>query len=805
MHKRLLVVPFLLVLASCPKKPGGGGPAPSNRCEVDLLASGLFKLDGSGASAHRIEDPAELIGGQSATGRAGDYLLQNDRVRVVIDQPGRNLGVLPYGGNVIDADLVRPAGAGADQLGKLGNFYAMGRTVNVQQVEVLADGSGGGPAIIAATGHDDVADYINIVQAIRQYVGQTVKLVFDADAPLPLNVTTYYVLSPGEERVRILTAFCNTGEKNISIPVGDMFEQGGTTDFFNPGNCKGLMGGNSCLVDPAPWWGFQGDQVAYGYRSYQFDDLATPAIDAVAGLGTITVTSANGEGSKGVLTWLDPDVVKRPGTFGMRAGSQKLLLRDLVVAPHLGGVSSFLLAVDGAPRGRLEVTATLADGTTPAPFTRVSVATAADERMVSILVTDSQGKAWVELPPGSYHVVAGRKGHLVEAPLTVAVAAGETSPAVARLGVARKLTITVKDPAGGPLPAKVTVFCEFGSCPVPLSSYQRFYDLDAPAGDIAALELVPPQGSLELALPPGEYRVLVSRGPEYSVFPDAWPLRAEAVDLRTADARRDVVLARVVDSAGWMSSDLHVHAANSSDSSVRNEQRVLQFAAEGVDVLCSTDHDFITDYAPVVRSLGAEPFMASMIGEEITSFDFGHFNAYPIARSADSENGGAFDWAGGEGPTLRPGQILEGVKLRWPDAFVQANHPRSMLGPLKADTATGASHAEPGPFRMEPDPLATPANTRVFSEAFDGYEVQNGLYPSRASMNGWMTFLSRGLVKTATAVSDTHYSWSDSGGYGRTYVDMGGRDAPAQFDTSVFSTSMKAHRAFCTNGPFMKV
>jgi hypothetical protein len=806
MRVRPLAALSLMLLSACPKKEGGGAPAPSNRCEVDLAALGLVKPEGSGAFARRIEDAADLIGGQSATGHVGDYLLQNDRVRVVVDQPGRHIGVLPYGGAILDADVVRPAGAaGADQLGKLGLFYAMGRTVNVQAVEVLADGASGGAAVLAATGHDDVADYINIVQAIRQYIGTTVQLVFDSDAPLPLKITTYYVLSPGEARVRILTAFCNQGDKPISIPVGDMLDQGGTTDFFNAGNCKGRLGGGSCLVDPSPWWGFQGDQVAYGYRSYKVDDLASPAIDAVAGLGTITVTVASGESSKGVLSWLDPDVQKRPGTFGIRAGAQKLLLRDLVIAPHLGEVASSFLGFDGAAHGRLEATAARADGVTPAPGTRLSVARASDDVMVVVMVADANGKAAVDLAPGEYTVAAGAFGYAQVPPAPVSVTAGATTSAVAKLGATRTLTVHVKDASGAAMPAKVTVLCQGGACATPMSAYQRFYDVDQPAADVAALELVPPQGSVEVKLLPGQYEVLVSRGPEYSVWPDTWPRAAEVIDLTAGDQTRDVVLAHVVDSAGWMSADLHVHAANSSDSSVRNERRALGFAAEGVDILCSTDHDFVTDYAPIVRSLGAEPFMATMIGEEITSFDFGHFNAYPLEADPESENGGAFDWAGGEGPTLRPAQIFAGVKARWPDSFVQMNHPRTGMGPLKVDTATGASHADPLKFRMEPDPLATPADTRLFSEAFDGYEVQNGVMPSTAAMNDWMTFLSRGLLKTATAVSDTHYAFSDSAGYGRTYVDMAGRDHAAEFDKKVFSTALKAHQAFATNGPFLKV
>ena len=107
------------------------------------------------------------------------------------------------------------------------------------------------------------------------------------------------------------------------------------------------------------------------------------------------------------------------------------------------------------------------------------------------------------------------------------------------------------------------------------------------------------------------------------------------MDLRTADATAAATLGRIVDTTGWMSADLHVHAINSTDSAVRNSLRAANFLAEGVDVLLSTDHEVITDFAPIVRELGAEQLMATMIGEEVTTFSHGHFNAFPLVRDRE--------------------------------------------------------------------------------------------------------------------------------------------------------------------------
>ncbi len=74
--------------------------------------------------------------------------------------------------------------------------------------------------------------------------------------------TTYYVLSPGESRVRVLTAFCNQGHDTIVTEMGDLIDQGGSIEFFNPTGCTNGLGSAGCLIDPATWFGFQGDGVA---------------------------------------------------------------------------------------------------------------------------------------------------------------------------------------------------------------------------------------------------------------------------------------------------------------------------------------------------------------------------------------------------------------------------------------------------------------------------------------------------------------------------------------------------------------
>src|SRR5437899_2230073 len=95
--------------------------------------------------AGKVTQTSELIGGPVAYGRAGDvYKIYNNRARFLIQDRGTSVGLDLFGGNLIDADIVRP---GDD--GKNGNdlfretFPIVGlRIPNPTAIEVVADGMG---------------------------------------------------------------------------------------------------------------------------------------------------------------------------------------------------------------------------------------------------------------------------------------------------------------------------------------------------------------------------------------------------------------------------------------------------------------------------------------------------------------------------------------------------------------------------------------------------------------------------------------------------------------------------------------
>lgn len=805
MSSRIVRAVLLLLVAAslgCPDKQEPPPDEGIKRCELDVMGRPeLFTLDGSGASAFVIESDAQRIRGQFGQSRAGDFILENDRIRVAIDQAGRDTtSHVPFGGNLIDADI-RRAGEGRDQLGKIGFLYSFGRALNVQKVEVLRDGSEGGPAIVAATGLDALNDRVTVQAAIDKQ-GLNVSLVIDPQKEVPLRGTSYFVLSPGEDRVRIVTALCNDGADPVLATFGDVSAGGGTMDMFNPAQCRGTLGEADCLVDSIPYFAWQGDGVAYGFRSYKVSDPSRADDNAGLYLSGSIAMLAGMKDLSGLSTWLDPQARVRPGAVVVRPGEPVNYVRDLVVARDLAEVGASWLRLDGAPRGTIELNVTRSGQAQSGA--RVAVEDAAGE-LITLAVTDSNGKAKATVAPGGYRLRAAVVGLPISAAQNVIVTDGQSTSATIELSPVRRLSITAKDPFGAPMPAKAVVRCKPGPCGWTSSSFANFQEIEVAPDDVAAIVYLPPQGAADLLLPAGQYDVMVTRGPEFSAWPETVPVSGFSADLTAADATANAVLARVVDSTGWTSADLHVHAVNSADASPSNESRVLSFLAEGVDTLVATDHEFVTDYRPVVQALGAASLISTIMGSEVSP-DFGHQNAFPVVHDG-TWSGGAFDWMGGLGPTLRPPQIWAGIHAQWPGSVIQFNHPRGnhgLLTNLKVDTLTSASHSDPLRDRMDPAPDATSTDTKLFATTFDVLEVVNGTGPNYAVFNDWMTFLSRGILRAGTAVSDTHAAYASGAGYSRTWVLTGGED-PAALDVPKFTEALKARRAVGSNTPFLSV
>ncbi|MFO0593884.1 MAG: CehA/McbA family metallohydrolase [Myxococcaceae bacterium] len=788
---------------------------PTGRCDIDLEP---FFANSSGTTSRglRIGTSAELIAGPNAHGKIGDFRLENSKIRVVVQAEGRAFNPLPWGGTIIDADLAN-GGAGNDQFGEIGLLTNFGRTLHPDQYELLRDGASGGAAVVAISGNDDANDYLSIRNKLAEALGRVPYA--DPYVALPLRITNYFVLNPEENRVRMVTAFCSTSPRDeTALAVGDLVDPGYVLEFFNPRACTGGFGfGGSCFsLDQMTWFGYQGQGVAYGYSTYKAGSPTVPeGQNATLSVAGITGSIIGANGLLGLGTWVQPTTpTPREGELRIPPRGYAVIARDFWVAPTLGDIGTLVerarAASTGATLGTFSGQVTKSGA--PVPNARVIFEGASSRHA---FFTNAQGRYDGALPLGTFQVSAWVPGH---SPTTKrAVTLGPTAQVVdLTLDVPHRLTVNVREANGGPMPAKVTVLCPNGPCATTQKELGLYFDQpkDPVPDNVALIGWVGASGTETFTLPAGQYLALVSRGPEYSIFPNDYPTNpGQAVDLRTADGTVNAVLARVLDTTGWMSADLHVHAVNSPDSIIDNTLRALTFAGDGIDVIVSTDHDAVTDYAPAISQAGLTPFLASVIGEEVSPMEWGHYNLFPLPFDASNRtNGGALDWAGGDGPTLTVGEIFSRGRALGAKT-VQVNHARGSLGGFTAllvDTDTLATHLDPATLRMPVQAGATPNDSKLITSAFDTFEILNPgddhydatTTLARAKFNDWFTLLSRGIKVAGTGVSDTHYGQLATGW--RTFVELG-VDTPAAFSPDTFSARLNAMRAVVTNGPFVQV
>jgi hypothetical protein len=311
------------------------------------------------------------------------------------------------------------------------------------------------------------------------------------------------------------------------------------------------------------------------------------------------------------------------------------------------------------------------------------------------------------LPPGRYVLATRDQSRPVSRLFPIRVAAGQTTVAFVVAGEGGVIEYQVQDAAGRKLPSKLTLGHCFPECGrnedcsgadpvcdplthlcVPAAGYRDAKDCRpdqqwdsgartcrCPATGLLPLALggkrfadgtvrtvLSADGQGTLHMEPGTYQVIVSRGIEYEISKQFVTVVPGTV------TRIRAVLPRVVDTKGWISADFHAHGPNSVDSGLDYPTRVVSYAAEGVELLSSSDHDWLTDYAPTIYDLRLEPWLRSQIGMEVSPLDYGHFIGFPLLFDHNQELYGGFHWRAdnpGGSPgwrNLPPGEIFR--KLR---------------------------------------------------------------------------------------------------------------------------------------------
>jgi hypothetical protein len=758
--------------------------------------------------AKQIEGAHEVVGGPVSVAIAGDFLLENDQIRIAIlgsrDSPAPGV----FGGSIVDVDLKRPRigdenGQGFDRFAE--TFPIANLLVpdpESMEVSVIDDGSSGTQAIIRVEGD---GEFLFEALSILRFQEQILESIF-SDVHATMRFRTDYILRPGDRHVTLRTTLFlgDTAAQGCppltgcaeECPAGRQQDVAGCLvcacsevlaldNYSEPASVFGGILGDPMGADAVRRAGIvAGDFLFFGNQNDVFAtgagfDEDTAVQDAFnSGRNTFQipldfdfVAAAGGDVSYGYFTvgapGGPPPVVNVPlftsaATAFLSAGKSCLFdttddagcdahrsyTYERYIAVGEGDIASVaeeVFRVRGTPTGELrghvlrELTgepvanARLYVFVDPDPsrdwasvdeMVEANRVLGGDVGLINAIDADvgldkiEDGDFHAKLPAGDYLLVAKDAGDAgVSKPIRVSVRANETTVAVPTLITPATVEYRVTDETGGLVPAKLSFVALDGEGrPLEADGRRRPYLGESRLGNGLRAMVPTASGEGSLRIEPGRYRLIVSRGIEYSLHEESDFVLAPG-SLTRFDAR----LAREVDTDGWMSADMHLHSRPSFDSGMPLPLRVTTAAAEGVELAVSTDHDVATDYRPVIRELMLEPFITTAVGAEITTLEQGHFIGFPLKyNELEVPSHGAHDWTCEPGGTILAAIRASGEEGAPPLAIVA--HPRDGFFGYVDQLGVDA-------YSMNRAPTMLEAENPVFRTAgcdFDAMELING-------------------------------------------------------------------------------
>jgi hypothetical protein len=740
--------------------------------------------------AERIDasDAARLVpGGPDATGGVGDWALSNGVLCAVVSDPAHESDLAVSGGALVD---LGHCGRGDDQLVLLQPLVNLDRGGAVAVAGVTASVDGG-EARLTTTGTAAGCD-VDTVYSL------------DAGEPTRLRITSRIVRrAPGARifafgdialhakhalRPFALDTRGRMPAEGFSHPPLDLASPVSIARATRAEDTRLLVGARP--LEPG---------IAYALRALRAVRERPGSPPRELPVLSLSAESFSGFAAFVAPFWLGGD---RLGPLAMletrwmdvTPGDTFLFEREVWVSDRSDAAS----LIDRLRPGGRRISGRVDD-----PDARLQVH-ADDGAVATEAAPDTDGRFAFRLAPGRYRLdVLGSASGETHRLFTVgdddvdlgAVAAPPRGEIELPRGVAMRLSFEGIDGTPDPRFGDERPAVRFGGARSPGSAVAR----DVVLAGSAAVD------PAAVGIAPGRYRVRAGRGPEYGVTTTEIAV--------VAGARVPLAIApppRVLATPGWISADLHVHAAPSDDSALPLPVRVASYVAEGCEVLVATDHDTLTDYGPLIRSLDLAGAVASVVGQEVTSAvptpeaptTFGHANVFPLVRDPLAYRSGALP---NEGRRLR--DVIAAVRALPGEHLVQLNHARS-----GGDAAGFFDHLSVGhPF--EPDlPLTIPPNTVLIARDpvtgvrdvdFDAMELMNGPHMERYRLlrSDWFALLRHGIVRTGTANSDSHLL-RDVAGVPRNLVRVAG-DTPARFDADEFVRAIRAGRVIGTTGPIL--
>ncbi|MCB9596786.1 MAG: CehA/McbA family metallohydrolase [Sandaracinaceae bacterium] len=639
----------LLLLASCtdPAPPTeDAGPPPPTTCDTPPTIE-LGDADGhpeplgaapgearAGRLASVPDDPSGLL-----RWAAGDFVLANDRVALVIEDVGTSDEMNPYGGQPIGAASIEDGALAAPaDFSEL--IFTLGRaTIGAEHVTVIADGRDGGPAVVRASGPVRTIGFLGFLDAVIP--GD----VADLEAALD------YSLSPDAEHVDVHLRLANATASALVVRRPFLFAfQQNRMPKFGP-----ALGFDVPVGTELPFAVFVED----GATSYGFE----PA----AGTLDVFIEQANLLGFLLDAIGAEACAVTDTDLGDLRIGG-----------PGLDGWLDARARSVGETRHAIRGVVHQSDG---APAAGARVHAERDGAYLGRATADATGAFELHVGDADVTLTAWRRGDAPSA--TVAVTAPADGVELT-LGPTATLALTIVDETGAPLPARVQLLPVDGDAFGPPGAWG-----ERPVMRGRTDVRYPADGSITMRVPATPHRVVVSHGFEHEIA---------VLDVDLADgesATREVTLARVLETPGVMCGDLHLHTNRSFDAEDDATLKVLAAAAEGLEIPLRSDHEWVGTFEPEIAALGLESRLFGVGSLELTTFVYGHAGVFPLDADPSARNAGAVDWVDLDPPTV----FGDAASRMGSDgrATVIINHPRdfgALLGYFNAanyDPTTGTA------------------------------------------------------------------------------------------------------------------
>lgn len=644
-----------------------------------------------GATARIITTEAELIKGPLATGTIGDILIKNKYVRFIVRT--QEIGLFsPFGGNLVDADLVREEGdEGHEKFLELFPMIGFGRALKPEKIEIIDDGAISGKAIVRVTGTDHGLPVIDMVLPTF---------------PLYVSATIDYTLGPDSHGLEMKVTATNTTSYPLDLTIGSVLQFGKRFEKFN----------NQCGTD---------SECATGKSNIEW---------LAAASGDVSFAFSTMEGTNPKIVLAQEEILLTEVAAKNLAANESLSATQYLTVGN-GTIDDAAtkawqlrnMAGLRTVNGTVALSENISDIRDIRVSARISGATG-NTGWINSSSPDADGKVVLHLPDGTYDLTVELPGTDPDVIGGVTVSESGENTFTNVTNAAGRLHVTINDGGANLVPAGIILMNGFDA---PL---QNGRNLTAIKG-----------GDFEFPVKAGEYTVLAMKGFEYDI---AWQ---NATITGGETTHLIMSLHHVIETPNQITMISHSHDEHSIDSTILLEDRVHNALASGIDFPMGTDHDYFNNLQPAIEAEGMASLLKSTVGIEISPVNFHTIGMNcknpPTYPTYFAVRFGDYDDDGFLTGSYTPNQIFDYARNDYQCAYVGVAHPWTYGSLFNFIGMTPED--DPADFITTFD--ATKINGIEVTNS-----GQNWADLAAQNLAGWFAFINHGYSVSAMGGSDQH-------------------------------------------------